>query len=241
MTTSRPFHDTPGFSENENPGVYFTKGTLPMKKHIFSLVCLVAFGFFFLPKEGHAESKSQKQTTTNAITFPPAGEVTILKDQDAKRLLTTHGKRLLVVNYWATWCAPCVAELPYFVEAHEKYKNQDVLIVGLSLDFLHSWKKSLLPFLQKKKIPYPNFVLDVDPNTYITAISPAWSGSLPATFYYDNEGRKLGEQLGAVEKEDLFQDIEKYLKQTKPSTKTTKEAPSKTAPNREATPSRKTK
>lgn len=155
---------------------------------------------------------SRDAATTPAFAFPPAGEARILNASGIDRLLTAHGKRLLVVNFWATWCAPCVAEIPHFIEVSNDYRKRDVLFVGLSADFVDEWETTVPPFLKEKKVPYPNFVLDVDPNVMVPKFSKEWSGSLPATFYFDKTGRALGHRIGAVEKKVLEADIEKYLK-----------------------------
>jgi thiol-disulfide isomerase/thioredoxin len=149
--------------------------------------------------------------TTPVISLAPAGEARVIQEKELDRLLDGHGHRLLVVNFWATWCAPCVAEIPHFIEVSSEYREKGVLFVGLSADFLEGWQEKVPPFLKEKKVPYPNFVLDVDPNALIPKFAEAWTGSLPATFYYDRDGKQLGRRIGMVSKEDLTSDIRKFL------------------------------
>ncbi|OPZ16386.1 MAG: Thiol-disulfide oxidoreductase ResA [candidate division BRC1 bacterium ADurb.BinA364] len=145
------------------------------------------------------------------IDWPAAGEARVIQEAEIQRIVESHGKRLLVVNFWATWCGPCVEEMPYFAEAYREFQDQGALIVGFSTDFVDEWETAVPPFLKDKRIPYPNFVVDVDPNIMIPRFSPDWSGALPATFYYGPKGEKLGERLGKVDQETLRNDILAHL------------------------------
>jgi thiol-disulfide isomerase/thioredoxin len=85
-----------------------------------------------------------------------------------------------VVNFWATWCAPCVKELPHFEQLQAD--NPDIKVILVSLDFANMKESRLIPFVEKKKIQSEviHFV-EKDPNYWIPKISPKWSGSIPAT------------------------------------------------------------
>ncbi len=166
---------------------------------------------------GAATPKPIADTTTSpTFSFPPPGEARILEERDLDNMLRSHGKRLLVVNFWATWCAPCVAEIPEFVEVAKQYRDKGVFFVGLSADFIDSWKTTVPPFLKQRKVDYPNFVLDVDPNAMIPKFSPDWSGSLPATFLFDRHGKKLSGAVGRMSKDDLIKAINAALAHTPP-------------------------
>ena len=178
-----------------------------------SFFCLA----FILFSEVSSFSQTESQTagvTADAYGFVSAGEYKIVEQEEIEKIFKHHGGKLLVVNYWSTFCAPCVQELPHFVEAYEKYKDQGVVFVGMSNDFISTADKTVPPFLKKMKIPYPNYVIYVDMQKYIPWCSPDWQGGLPATFFYDSRGNKLGEKLRMVEKEELFMEIEKFLKKS---------------------------
>jgi thiol-disulfide isomerase/thioredoxin len=97
---------------------------------------------------------------------------------------------LYVVNFWATWCAPCVKELPYFKQLSQEYAGRPVKFLLYSLD-AQTNLEGTGRFLEKKKIPIECHLLAAgDPNVWINQIEPSWSGSIPATLLYQH-GSKL--------------------------------------------------
>ncbi|MBK9398842.1 MAG: TlpA family protein disulfide reductase [Saprospiraceae bacterium] len=93
-----------------------------------------------------------------------------------------------VVNFWATWCRPCVEELPYFLEAEEKFKGQKVKFIMVSMDFPKMLESRLKPFLQKNKLPGQVILLnDPDGNTWIPKVNKDWDGAIPVTYIYNKE------------------------------------------------------
>jgi thiol-disulfide isomerase/thioredoxin len=90
-----------------------------------------------------------------------------------------------VVNFWATWCAPCVKELPHFEKLNSENKN--IKIVLVSLDFKNQFESKLLPFLKKKSIKSEVvFLSDTNYNAWLPLVDKDWSGSIPATLIIKN-------------------------------------------------------
>jgi thiol-disulfide isomerase/thioredoxin len=89
---------------------------------------------------------------------------------------------LYVLNFWATWCKPCVAEMPYFDQVQREMEAQKVKVIFISMDFRNEYDKRLVPFLARKKL-YAQAVLLDEPkyNEWIDRVSTAWSGAIPAT------------------------------------------------------------
>ena len=95
---------------------------------------------------------------------------------------TSSKDTLYIINFWATWCAPCVAELPEFNKLQSKYANTPVKILLVSLDFKGDNTFKLARFLEMKKItPEVVWLSDTDPNVFIPKIETSWEGSIPAT------------------------------------------------------------
>jgi thiol-disulfide isomerase/thioredoxin len=98
------------------------------------------------------------------------------------RYLKGDSDTLYVINFWATWCVPCVKELPYFEQAREVFKGQKVEVVLASLDFPGQIDSRLNPFLKKRGIKSKTIFLDAPgENIWIPQISGEWSGAIPAT------------------------------------------------------------
>lgn len=88
---------------------------------------------------------------------------------------------LYVVNFWATWCAPCVQELPEFTALEEKYKSLPVKILLVSLDFKETAPKIPLFIKRKKLTPEVAWLNETNANKFIPKIDDRWQGSIPAT------------------------------------------------------------
>ncbi len=87
-----------------------------------------------------------------------------------------------IINFWATWCTPCVAELPEFNALKHRYAQQTVKVILVSLDFKEDYPGKLARFLERKKItPQVVWLSDTDPNVFIPKIEDSWQGSIPAT------------------------------------------------------------
>lgn len=136
------------------------------------------------------------------LLFPaePVPEVTL--EQLQSKVIQTNNDTLYVVNFWATWCKPCVAELPYFEAAGEKYKSQKVKVLLVSLDFLRD-KQKLDKFVVDRSIKNEVVLLNAgNPNVWIDKIEPEWGGAIPATILYRN-GEKLFFREGEFEQTEL--------------------------------------
>ncbi|OOG65811.1 TlpA disulfide reductase family protein [Flavobacterium sp. A45] len=101
---------------------------------------------------------------------------------------------IYVVNFWATWCAPCVKELPYFEKL--KSENKSIKVVLVSLDFKDQFESKLLPFVKNKKINSEVVLLtDKDYNIWLPMIDKDWSGSIPATLIIKNDKKFFAERI----------------------------------------------
>ena len=128
-----------------------------------------------------------------------------------EKFLQKKDGKTYVVNFWATWCAPCIKELPYFEKLNQEYKNDGVEVLLVSLDFPHLYDTKLKPFISENKLQSKVVALnDVDMNTWIPKVNEDWSGSIPATVIYKNDESKFYEQSFTYE--GLKTEVDEFLK-----------------------------
>lgn len=118
--------------------------------------------------------------------LPP---VTMANAESLKKLLDEAKGRVVVVNLWATWCPPCVEEMPYFVELFTKYKDKPLTFISVTADAKDTLESAVLPFQKKQALPFPIYLLDErDPDALTSVFGKELSGALPETLIYDKSG-----------------------------------------------------
>lgn len=121
--------------------------------------------------------------------------------------LKRNNDTIYVINFWATWCQPCIKELPYFEKLNTDYKNRKVKVILVSLDIKKQVESNLIPFIKRKNLQSEViFLNDPDANSWISKIDPNWSGAIPATIIYNNNRSKFYEQSFT------FEQLEKEIK-----------------------------
>ena len=116
-----------------------------------------------------------------------------------------------VINFWATWCAPCVKELPYFEEVNKQSKDNNTEVILVSLDFPSQIESKLKPYLKKNKIKSKVILLDDSKiNTWVPKVSEQWDGGIPATLIVNSSNYNFYPK--PFEKEELFTEINKVNK-----------------------------
>ncbi|MCB4808158.1 TlpA family protein disulfide reductase [Tamlana sp. 62-3] len=167
------------------------------------------FIVFFALVSCKKETKNTTETKTKeAVTETKTSEALEIYDFNGlEKFLNFKDDKTYVVNFWATWCAPCVKELPYFEQLNEAYNDKNVEVLLVSLDFPHQYDTKLKPFIKEHKLKSKVLVLDdADMNTWIPKVDENWSGSIPATVIY-NKNKKL-----FFEQSFSFEELENELK-----------------------------
>ncbi len=145
----------------------------------------------------------------SAIQSPAQKKVDIVKFDWYKKLRKVDNDTTYVVNFWATWCMPCVAELPEFEKVYAFYKDKKVRVILVDLDFYKKLNITVIPYLEKTKIQSQVILLN-EPNydAWIDKVDKSWSGSIPATVIFNNQ-KKVYHFL---EHEITFAEIDTILK-----------------------------
>jgi thiol-disulfide isomerase/thioredoxin len=176
-----------------------------IKKSIFILGLL----FFVNSCKKEVKKETVKLTENGVING-----ITSVKTYDYNQLkpfLEKKDDKTYIINFWATWCAPCVKELPYFEKINKEYSSKNVEVLLVSLDFPKQVEKKLIPFINKKQLQSEVVLLDdVNEDVWIKAIDETWSGALPATIIYNKNNRKFYEQ--SFDYETLENELNTFLK-----------------------------
>ena len=119
--------------------------------------------------------------------------------------------QIYVINFWATWCAPCVKELPAFEKLNKEYASKNVSVLLVSLDFPKQIEKKLIPFIARKNLQSKVILLDdINEDVWIKAIDSSWSGAIPATIIYNKDIRKFYEKT--FDYKTLEKELQTFLK-----------------------------
>ena len=100
-----------------------------------------------------------------------------------------------IINFWATWCAPCVAELPHFQRLQQHLRNEAARVLLVSVDFRSKLESTVKPFVRRRKLKNDVFLLnETNQQEYIDRIDSSWSGTIPATLFVSKDKRRFLER-----------------------------------------------
>jgi thiol-disulfide isomerase/thioredoxin len=135
----------------------------------------------------------------------------VIKLGQLQELIQSKSDHIKVINFWATWCAPCIKELPLFEKLGQDRSDVEVTLVSMDLD-LDPNPDKVHKFVARKKLQSKVLILDEkDPNSYIDQIDKNWSGALPATIIINGKtGQRkfVGKELHEGELEKLIAEIQ---------------------------------
>ncbi len=183
-----------------------------MKHLLFSLVLIMMLvvGCAEKPKEKGEENTTEQvyakaeSEASDEVKFP------IYDYEGLKPLLYMDDGKTYVINFWATWCKPCLIELPYFEQINAEQKDNNVEVILVSLDMPSMWKSRLEPYVEKKGLKSKVVILD-DPkqNDWIPKIDETWGGGIPATLIYNKDKRNFYAQEFTYE--ELNEELNKFI------------------------------
>jgi thiol-disulfide isomerase/thioredoxin len=146
-----------------------------------------------------------------AAALSPAAGLAPLNEAAYSRMVAANKGKVVLVNFWATYCVPCRAEMPALVKMYERLKARGFVFVTVSADEPEDESKAQM-FLDRNKVPAPRYLRKAaNEDAFINAIDPKWSGALPATFLYDRNGKKVKALFGESDLKALEAAIVKLL------------------------------
>lgn len=138
------------------------------------------------------------------IIYKQAPEFTLLDIDGNKVSLSDFKGKVVILDFWATWCPPCIAEIPHFIELYDEYKNRGLEVIGISVDW--NGQRVVPPFAEERGINYILLLGDDE-------VTDLYGGiiSIPTTFILDREGGIRKRYMGYRDKEVFERDIKELL------------------------------
>lgn len=156
-------------------------------------------------------AKSSSVAAAMAPGADPLGaELVDIEAADLRMILQRPSAKAVLVNVWATWCEPCVAEMPAVLQVSREYRPRGVETVLISSDF-STQRTAAREFLRESGVDFTTYFKTGDEMAFIEAVSPEWSGALPATFVFGPEGQLQFYKEGQIGYGDLKEVLELML------------------------------
>jgi thiol-disulfide isomerase/thioredoxin len=162
-------------------------------------------------------TKLRRLLVSSLLVFAAAG----LKSNETPRIVTAdditsvvsqHRGKVVLLNFWATWCPPCLLEFPEIVAVEREYRKRGLVVVSVSADSLERVETELLPFLDEHQPGFEIYIRgDEAPDIFIKAVDPGWKGELPATFFYDRQGRPSVKRYSEMPRDEIERIVEYLL------------------------------
>ena len=142
----------------------------------------------------------------------PQPNVSLIDSVKLNKLIVENNGKVLLINVWATWCVPCVEEMPDLIKLNNSFKSENVRVMGISIDYPEEIQSKIIPFIKKNNINFPVFVNNFKKDELlINFLNQDWSGAVPATFIYDKNGVQKEFLLGKHSFDEFKKALEKHL------------------------------
>jgi thiol-disulfide isomerase/thioredoxin len=175
-------------------------------------ILLLLCAFFAL--NGIERARAQSKAPQDK---PGAADPVVIDLQGYQKLLEKHRGKPVLVNFWATWCEPCREEFPMLSELSRTYAPQGLIVLGVSLD--EDVDINLVRrFLSRMNPAFSNFRKKSGKDEeFINGVHLKWSGALPATFFYDRDGRMRASLVGEHQRPEFEKIIQQLMSASAPA------------------------
>ncbi|MFP4172096.1 MAG: TlpA family protein disulfide reductase [Candidatus Hydrogenedentota bacterium] len=166
-------------------------------------------------ENGAPEPEEEADSGEGDEAMDPEERVTLV-DMDALAQIVEEGRgTVTVVNFWATWCPPCLNEMPHLVEFHETYGGDDVTFISVTADAPRTIESAVTPYMTRENIPFHVYVMDgIQPPDVADGLDIDFRGALPVTVVFDQEGEVAAHWEEEITLADLEEAVNPLLDTT---------------------------
>jgi thiol-disulfide isomerase/thioredoxin len=143
--------------------------------------------------------------------LPAQSKLMPVNEASFAKMVATHKGKIVLVDFWATWCVPCRAEMPQLVKLSEKLRARGFDLITVSADAPEQ-EQAALKLLAQNAVGAPFYLKKVDDDDkFYNSVDAKWSGEMPAMFIYDRSGKKVRSFLGETPVANIEAAIQKLL------------------------------
>lgn len=172
-----------------------------MKSKVYVSILLLGIINFGIISIGGCSEKGA--TKTQGLDLKPAPEFALLDTNGMEQKLSDFKGKVIILDFWATWCPPCREEIPHFIDIYDRYKDRGLEVIGIALD---EDKEKVKSFVKDKGINYPVLL----GNGQVTDLYGGIDG-IPTTFVLDRDGNIRKKYIGYREREVFESDVQELL------------------------------
>lgn len=136
-------------------------------------------------------------------------QIDTLSSGRVRELIKKDSAQITLVNVWASWCKPCLKELPALIKLRKEFSLKDVNVILISADDIELLDSDVKNVLEKAGVDFPSYIkAEIKDDAFINGLDSTWSGALPTTFIFDYNGKLLETMVG----EQTFQQFQEAIK-----------------------------
>lgn len=157
-----------------------------------------------------ATTKQANPSPAKPASAAPVTQVRTVTAKQIRALVDERKGKVVVVNFWASWCPPCMREFPAIIKVYEQYRDKGVEMFAVSLNDPED-KADIEQFVQTYKPPFPIYLRDGRDETFNEAVLKEWSGEMPLTLVFDTAGKRVLAHKSELTFEELSKKVEPLL------------------------------
>jgi thiol-disulfide isomerase/thioredoxin len=155
-------------------------------------------------------AKEASPAAAESAKAPPAPEIRRVNAKQIRALVDERRGKVVVVNFWASWCPPCVREFPAISKVYEQYRDKGLDLFAVALNAPEEIEE-IKQFLAEQKPPFSIYLADPEDQTFNETVLEKWYGEMPLTLVFDTTGQRVLAHRSEITYEELSKKVEPLL------------------------------